>query len=86
MTFRQPYMMAIPISADGLDQADLQHLLHEYPGILWTSLISLFEIIELNSFITKEIELDSFITKSVELDSPITKEIELDSKIDFYRA
>ena len=29
------FQPGIPISADGLDQADLQQLLWEYPGILW---------------------------------------------------
>ena len=35
ITFLQPWNTPIPISDDGLDQADLQHLLAGYPGILW---------------------------------------------------
>ena len=31
-----PFNAPVPISADGLDQADKQHLLWAYPGILWT--------------------------------------------------
>lgn len=29
------FQPGIPISADGIDQADKQHLIWEYPGILW---------------------------------------------------
>lgn len=36
ITYHQPWNTPIPISDDGLDQADNQHLLWEYPGILWT--------------------------------------------------
>ena len=32
------FQPGIPISADGLDQADNQQLLWEYPGILWSAL------------------------------------------------
>ena len=31
-----PFNAPVPISADGLDQADNQHLLAGYPGILWS--------------------------------------------------
>ena len=31
------FQPAIPISADGIDQADQQHLLWGYPGILWAT-------------------------------------------------
>lgn len=30
------YQFGMPISADGLDQADNQQLLWGYPGILWS--------------------------------------------------
>lgn len=33
---------SIPISSDGLGQADKQHLLWEYPGILWAA-VAVFE-------------------------------------------
>lgn len=32
----EPYQCGIPISADGLDQADNQQLLWGYPGLLWS--------------------------------------------------
>lgn len=35
ITFHQAWNTPVPISSDGLDQADLQHLLWEYPGLLW---------------------------------------------------
>jgi hypothetical protein len=31
------WMDGLPISSDGLDQADNQQLLWEYPGLLWTA-------------------------------------------------
>jgi hypothetical protein len=40
MSWLQPYNTPIPISADGLDQADKQHLLWEYPGLLWSAISS----------------------------------------------
>jgi hypothetical protein len=33
----QPWNTPIPISADGIDQADRQHFLWGYPGILWAA-------------------------------------------------
>ena len=33
--YMQVYQPGIPVSADGLDQADNQQLLWGYPGILW---------------------------------------------------
>ena len=33
----QPFNTPVPISSDGLDQADKQHLLWGYPGILWSA-------------------------------------------------
>ena len=35
ITLLQPWNTPIPISADGLGQDDKQHLLWEYPGLLW---------------------------------------------------
>ena len=35
ITYHQPWNTPIPISADGLGQDDKQHLLWEYPGLLW---------------------------------------------------
>ena len=35
ITYHQAWNTPLPISADGLDQADNQHLLWEYPGLLW---------------------------------------------------
>ena len=37
ITLLQPWNTPIPISADGIGQADKQHLIWGYPGILWTS-------------------------------------------------
>lgn len=33
--YLEPYHVGIPVSNDGLDQADKQQLLAEYPGFLW---------------------------------------------------
>lgn len=33
--YSEPYQVGIPVSSDGLDQADKQQLLWEYPGFLW---------------------------------------------------
>ena len=38
ITIYQPYNTPIPISADGLDQADNQQLIWDYPGLLWADL------------------------------------------------
>ena len=35
MSWTQPWQWPMPISADGLDQADNQQLLWGYPGVLW---------------------------------------------------
>jgi len=37
ITQYQPWNTPIPISADGLDQADNQHLIWDYPGLLWVT-------------------------------------------------
>ena len=36
ITYQQMWNTPLPISADGLGQADNQHLMAQYPGILWT--------------------------------------------------
>ena len=36
ISYQQPWNVPLPISADGLDQADKQQLIWGYPGILWT--------------------------------------------------
>ena len=36
ITYHQPWNTPLPISTDGLGQADNQHLLWEYPGVLWS--------------------------------------------------
>jgi len=38
ITQYQPWNTPVPISVDGLDQADNQHLIWDYPGLLWTTL------------------------------------------------
>ena len=35
ITYQQMWNTPLPISADGLDQADNQHLIAQYPGVLW---------------------------------------------------
>ena len=35
ISYQQPFNTPIPISADGLGQDDKQHLIWQYPGILW---------------------------------------------------
>lgn len=37
LTYLLPFYPALPTSSDGLGQDDKQHLLWEYPGILWTA-------------------------------------------------
>lgn len=37
LSWLQPYNTPVPISADGLGQADKQHLVWGYPGILWAA-------------------------------------------------
>lgn len=39
ISYHQPFNTPIPISADGLGQADNQHLIWEYPGVLFTSAV-----------------------------------------------
>jgi hypothetical protein len=36
MSWQQPWLLPLPISSDGLGQADTQQLLWGYPGILWS--------------------------------------------------
>lgn len=36
--YSEPYQIGIAVSNDGLDQADKQQLLWEYPGLLWGQL------------------------------------------------
>ena len=81
ISFRQPCVISIPISSDGLDQANLQHLLHEYSGLLWSTLSVSFEEIIVNSAITKEVRTLSNITKEIIVNSAITKEVKFVSKI-----
>jgi len=38
ISYQQPFNTPLPISADGLGQADNQHLIWQYPGILWAEL------------------------------------------------
>ena len=38
ITYQQPFNTPLPVSADGLGQADNQHLIWQYPGILWSEL------------------------------------------------
>ena len=38
ITYHQPWNTPIPISVDGLGQDDKQHLLWEYPGLLWSAM------------------------------------------------
>lgn len=37
ISFHQPFNTPIPSSSDGIGQDDKQHLLWEYPGILWSA-------------------------------------------------
>lgn len=39
ITQYQPWTCAMPISADGLGQDDKQHLIWDYPGLLWTAAV-----------------------------------------------
>lgn len=39
LEYLEVYQLGIPISADGLDQADNQQLLWEYPGLLWSAAV-----------------------------------------------
>jgi hypothetical protein len=41
ITYHQPWNTPIPSSSDGIGQADKQHLLWEYPGILWGPIANL---------------------------------------------
>ena len=36
ISYNQPFNPAIPISSDGLGQADNQHLIWQYAGVLWS--------------------------------------------------
>ena len=38
ISYQQFWNVPMPISADGLGQGDNQHLLAQYPGILWTAM------------------------------------------------
>ena len=40
ISYLQPWNAPLPISADGLGQADNQHLLWGYPGILWAAAVT----------------------------------------------
>ena len=41
----KPWEVPLPISSDGLDQADKQHLIWGYPGILWSELVVIDAVI-----------------------------------------
>lgn len=36
MSYNQPFVPAVPIVTNGMTQADYQHLIWQYPGILWS--------------------------------------------------
>ncbi len=36
ITYQQPFNTPLPISANDLGQDDKQHLIWQYPGILWS--------------------------------------------------
>jgi hypothetical protein len=38
ISYNQPFNPSVPISSDGLGQDDKQHLIWQYPGILWAAL------------------------------------------------
>ncbi len=90
LEYGEPYQPGVPISSDGLDQADNQQLLWGYPGILWiardvvifadtieilVTLLTVYGIIE-------EIELVSEVTWDIELVSEVAREIKLNSYVD----
>lgn len=66
----------IPISSDGLDQADNQQLLWEYPGLLW-SVITEPEIVEVTGLLIKEVLLLGTFCKTITLTGSLIKEIVL---------
>ncbi len=68
LSFRQPWQCPVPISADGLDQADLQQLIWDYPGLLWTELVSDSEPVTLPSR-AATLTLESFCAGDIVLQS-----------------
>lgn len=36
ISYNQPFNPSVPISDDGLGQDDKQHLIWQYPGVLWS--------------------------------------------------
>lgn len=38
ISYQQPFNTPIPISSDGLGQDDKQHLIWQFPGVLWSEL------------------------------------------------
>lgn len=61
ITYLQPWNTPLPISSDGLDQADNQHLIWEYPGVLWSSIAEL----EMKYYVTPLIVSKSYTTTLV---------------------
>jgi len=53
----QPWNVPIPISADGIDQADQQQLLWGYPGLLWDIIAGSYELVEVFGELTELVEV-----------------------------
>ena len=80
--YGEVYQPGIPVSNDGLDQADNQQLLWEYPGFLWGALIVKEpEIIELTGTLTKELLVSGVLCKTKTVTGKFNKTVELSGQL-----
>jgi len=64
------YQPGIPVSDDGLDQADNQQLLWEYPGTLWEEIV--VKAITVISPVTIVANFKTLVVIQIDIYSPVT--------------
>ena len=78
MSMSQVWQSALPISSDGLDQADKQHLLWGYAGVLWEAAAdAVVQTIDLLGSIVRTVNLTGTITRTANLTGGITRTVNL---------
>ena len=76
MSYNQPFNPAVPIVSDGIGQAEKQHLIWQFPGILWQAAedILLSGLIAINSTMTGSLTVEGW----TELSKPAAVWTEID--------
>lgn len=78
MSMGQVYQAALPVPNGSLDQADVQHLLWGYAGILWeTAVVATPEIVLLKGSIARSVLLSGELERTVALTGSIDRTVSL---------